>query len=57
MPSDFEPKRIKEAKKTLVRQLESVKRMLHTQEEQNREAEKNSASLFSRFAAYVKSLF
>jgi len=58
MRSDFEPKRIREAKETLGRQLESVKQMLQAQKEQEREAmQKTSASLFSRFAAYFKRLF
>ncbi len=57
MRSDFEPKRIKEARETLGRQLEHVEQMLQAQEKQEREAEKRSASLFSRLAAYVKRLF
>ncbi len=57
MRSDFEPKRIREAKETLGRQIESVQQMLQAQKAQIKEVEKTSTSLLTRFVEYMKKLF
>ena len=57
MRSEFEPKRIREASRTLGRQLERVKQMEQTHRDWEREVPRTSSSLFVRLAAYLKRLF
>jgi len=57
MRSEFEPKRIREAKETLERQLDSVKRMQQMQQEEVKDVHKDTATVFERLANYLKRLF
>ncbi len=57
MRSEFEPKRIREAKETLGRQLERVEQMQRMQKEQQKQKRKAADSLFSRLSALMGRLF
>ncbi len=56
MRSEFEPKRIREAKETLGRQLERVQQMQQDRKVQEHEVPRASASVFGRLVDYLKRL-